>query len=148
MARKFEKDLPETTVHDEQLRYILDSILNYAIPLIPVNGSIGFLTKSLDIQKGLGDTKTLSEKEGKYIEILIAFTGYKKTIEKLQAVMEIPSFEKEEPIDLILQLVKDLVEKNRGIIKFEMNEKKPETHISLRLPVERRKVVYYRTANA
>src|SRR4030043_437864 len=33
--RKFEKDLPETIVHDEQLRYILNSILQEAIPSVP-----------------------------------------------------------------------------------------------------------------
>lgn len=147
IAKKFEKDLPETIVHDEQLKYILNSILDYALPLIPVNGNIGFLTKSFDIQKGAGASKTLPEEEGRYIEILIVFTGYEKTIEKLQAISGIPS-EKEEPIDLILQLIKDLVEKNRGIIKFEVNEKKPETLISLKFPVERRKVVYYRSTNA
>ena len=56
--RKFEKDLPETTVHEEQLRYILNSLLQYAIPSIPPSGSIGFLTKSSDLPKETDGNKT------------------------------------------------------------------------------------------
>jgi signal transduction histidine kinase len=46
--KKMEKDLPETSMHDEQVRFILNSILQYAILSTPPNGTIGFLIKSLD----------------------------------------------------------------------------------------------------
>ena len=72
--KKFEKDLPETIVHEEQLRYILNSILQYAIPSIPPNGSIGFLTKSFHIQKRQVKLNFV-RKDGRYIEIMIVFTG-------------------------------------------------------------------------
>ena len=49
--KKLEKDLPETVVHDEQLKYILNALLQYAIPSIPPHGSIGFLTKSFEYVK-------------------------------------------------------------------------------------------------
>ena len=50
--RKYEKDLPETSIHDEQLRYMISSILHYAFPTIPPDGSIGFMTKTWDAAKG------------------------------------------------------------------------------------------------
>ena len=148
IIKKFEKDLPETIVHEGQLIFILNSILDYAITSVHPNGTIGFLTKSLDIQKGVGESKTWPQEDGRYIEILIGFTGAKKPIEKLGTVSEFLAVKQEEVIDLILRLVKDMVEKNRGMMKFEVNEKKTETYISLRLPVERRTVVYYQSINA
>ena len=66
-----EKDLSETIVHNEQWRYILNSFFDYAIPLIPVNRNIGFLTRSFEIQKEVAQSKTLQEKEERYTEILI-----------------------------------------------------------------------------
>jgi nitrogen-specific signal transduction histidine kinase len=146
--KKFEKDLPETVVHDEQLRYIFNSLLQYAIPSIPPNGSIGFLTKSFNVQKQTGDDKSILQKDGRYIEILIVFTGYKKPVEQLESVLGIPTIKKEESIELELRLIKEIIEKNKGMIKLEINEKKPRTLISLKLPIERRKVIYYQSTNA
>ena len=37
-------------------------------------------------------------------------------------------------MDLKLLLVKEIVRKNHGIMKFEVDEKKPRTQISLHLP--------------
>lgn len=148
IIKKFETDLPETVVPDEQLRFILNSIIDYAITSSHLNGTIGFLTKSFDIQKGANEGKAWPQEDGRYIEILIGFKGYKKPIEKLETIPEILSIKQEEVIDLILRLVKDMVEKNRGMMKFEVNEKKNETLISMRLPVERRKVVYYKSIDA
>ena len=141
--KKFEKDLPETIVHDEQLRYILNSLLQYAIPSIPPNGSIGFLTKSFDLPTQTADDKKLLQKDGRYIEILIVFTGYKKPVEQFETVLGIPAVQKEEAIELELRFIKEIIQKNQGMMKFEVNEKKPRTLISLKFPIERRKVIYY-----
>ena len=146
--RKFEKDLPETVVHDEQLRYIFNSLLQYAIPSIPPNGSIGFLTKSLYAQRQTDDDKAVLQVDGRYIEVLIVFTGYKKPVEQLETVLGIPALRQEESIELEMRLIKEIIEKNRGMIKFEMNPKKPRTLISLKFPMERRKVIYYQSTNA
>lgn len=148
IIKKYEKDLPETIVHDDQLRYILNSLIQYAIPSIPPNGSIGFLTKSLNNQKETGGDKTLLQKDGRYIKIVIIFTGYKKPTEHLEAVLGIPFDQKEEPIELELRLVKEIVKKNQGVMRFEVNEKKPRTLVSLKFPTERRKVIYYQSTNA
>jgi nitrogen-specific signal transduction histidine kinase len=145
--KKFEKDLPETIVHDEQLRYILNALLQYAIPSIPPNGSIGILTKSFDMPTQTGDSKKFVQKDGRYIEILIVFTGFKKPIEQFETVLGIPAVQKEEAIELELRLIKEIIQKNQGMMKFEVNEKKPRTLISLKFPIERRKLIYYQPGN-
>jgi nitrogen-specific signal transduction histidine kinase len=146
--KKFEKDLPEIIIHEEQLRYILNSLLQYAIPSIPPNGSIGFLTKSFDIEREMGVNKTLAKKDERYIEIMIVFTGYKKPVEPFETVLGIPATPEEQGVELELRLIKEIIQRNRGMMKFEVNEKKPRTLISIRFPVERRKVIYYPSANS
>jgi nitrogen-specific signal transduction histidine kinase len=141
--KKFEKDLPETTVHEEQLRYILDALLQYALPSIPPSGSIGFLTKSLDPRTEAADANKSQRKNGGYIEILIIFTGYKKPVEQFESVLGIPALQKEEAVELELRLIKEIIQKNQGMMKFEVNEKKPRTIVSLKFPIERRKLIYY-----
>jgi len=136
--KKLEKDLPETVVHDEHLKYILNSILQFAIPFIPLNGSIGLLTKSF-----APEGERMIRRDGKYIEILIAFTGYKKPVEPFETLLGIPGVPTGDPIELELRLAREMIQKNQGLMKFEVNETKPRTLISLRFPVERRRNIYY-----
>jgi nitrogen-specific signal transduction histidine kinase len=145
--KKFQKDLPETAVHDEQLRYILNALLQYAVPSIPPNGSIGFLTKSFEAERETAEDKKTIRRDGKYIEILIVFTGYKKPSEKFETVLGIQGSQKEEAVELELRLIKEIIQKNRGVMKFEVNEKTPRTLISLKFPIERRKLIYYQPVN-
>jgi nitrogen-specific signal transduction histidine kinase len=145
--KKFEKDLPETIVHDEQLRYILNALLQYAVPFITPNGSIGFLTKSFDSEAETAGGKTSHHRDGRYVEILVVFTGYKKPFEEFETVLGIPAVQKEEAVELELRLIKEIIQKNQGVMKFEVNEKKPRTVISLKFPIERRKLIYYQPAN-
>jgi hypothetical protein len=49
--RRFENDLPEVICSDEQLRYILESVLQYVLGLMPSGGENFFSTKSLVIQE-------------------------------------------------------------------------------------------------
>ncbi|OGP95467.1 MAG: hypothetical protein A2157_05795 [Deltaproteobacteria bacterium RBG_16_47_11] len=144
--KKLEKDLPETMIHDEQLRYILDSLLQYILPSILPNGSIGFLTKSIIRPKGKSEDASLPEKNGKYIEVLIVFTGYKKPMDAYETIFGLSPIQKEETIELELRLIHEMMKKYRGIMKFEVNDKKPRTLISLQFPTERRKVTYFQSA--
>lgn len=146
--KKFQKDLPETVVHDEQLKYIFNALLQYALPSIPPNGSIGILTQSFEGAHGVSEDKKYFQGDGRYIEILIVFTGYKKPIETFQTVLGISNVQKEEAVELELQLIKEVIRKNQGMMKFQVNEKKPRTMISLKFPIERRKVIYYPSMNA
>jgi hypothetical protein len=139
--RNFEKDLPEPIVSDEQLGFILDSVLQYAITVMPPNGCIEFLTKSFALQKEMEGGQGFFKKNGRYIEILVAFTYYKKPMEQFGKELETPVPQKEVVPDLVFRLVDDIVDRNQGTIKLEFDETKAKTFISLKFPVERRKVV-------
>jgi len=145
--KKYEKNLPETIVHEEQLRYIFNSLVKYVLPSIPPNGSIGFLTKSSNNSPKMELDGTPIQKDRGYIEIIIVFTGYKKPCEHLSKVLGIPLPQQEETVELELRLIKDIIKKNAGAMKFEVDEKKPRTLISLKFPIERRKVIYYPSAS-
>jgi len=139
LFKTLEKNLPETAVPDDQLRYILSCMLQYIMALIPVNGNLGLFTKNVVLQREMGD-----DREWKFVEILIAYTGYRKPAEPLRSPVGIPAHQREKILDLALKLVDEIVQRNRGIMKFEEDEKKAKATITLRFPVERRKVVYYR----
>ena len=144
ILRKYENDLPETFIHDEQVRFILNSILQYAILSTPFEGSMGFLTRSVD-QKGTvtGEEKVIPLKDRRYIEVLIVSTGHKDPFEQLESSAEGPTIENEKTIGLILQLIRELIQRSQGMIEFDVDEKKAKTVFTLRLPCERRQVVYY-----
>jgi nitrogen-specific signal transduction histidine kinase len=146
LFKKYEKDLPETVVHEEQLKYIFNSLLEFLILTIPPNGTIGFLTKSPNTYEHT-DPKAKQKDDKGFIYIMIVFTGYKKSAEQFKSVLGIPAPEQEEPIDLELRLIKELIQQNRGGMKVEFNEKKSRTLISLKFPIERRKTVYYPSVN-
>jgi nitrogen-specific signal transduction histidine kinase len=145
--KKYEQSLPETVVHEEQLRYIFSSLIQYAISAIPINGSVGFLTKSLNSHKKSGSGKPSLKEDRGFIEIMIIFTGYKKQNEQFKNVLGIQAPQQEESIELELRLIKEIVQKNQGMMEFEVNEKKPRTLISLKFPMERRKVIHYPSTN-
>jgi signal transduction histidine kinase len=144
ILKKLEKDLPETIVPDEQLKYILGSVLQYAIALMPPNGSLGLSTRSITLEKEAGEVDSLFKKDGKYIEISVVFPGYQRPSEPAS---ETAALQKEEASDLILRFVKEVVLRNQGTMKMGADEKKTKTYIFLRFPVERRKVVYYQSVN-
>jgi hypothetical protein len=143
IIKKCEKDLPETFIHDEQVRFILNSILQYSILSTPVEGTIGFLIKSFDFQNGGSDGKISPERSGGYIEAAIGFIGSKISAESPNEIPSSPPAQKEETAKLILELVKEILQKNHGNMTHEVDPKKPRTLITLRLPIERRKVIYY-----
>jgi light-regulated signal transduction histidine kinase (bacteriophytochrome) len=148
VLKKYEKDLPETVVHDEQLRYILHSLLRYTISSVSPNGSIIWITKSFQIQKGLVVDEAAPEKDGRYVEIMVVFSEYKSPIEDVENLSGISASQIKDTRDLVLRLVKEMIQKNKGRIRIEVDEKKPRTFISLIFPVERRSSVYYPSINA
>jgi hypothetical protein len=88
----------------------------------------------------------LSSQNGRWIEIIFFFNGIRRTTEPFETVLGIDSFPQGEAIELELRLVKEMIQKNRGTMRFEVNEKKARTLIFLRFPVERRDVYYYPSA--
>ncbi len=144
IKKQFEKDLPETSVPDEQLRYILDSVIQYTLLSMPANGSIGFLTRLFDIGVLKERERGHLPKDGKYIEILVVSTGYEKGDEEGRVVPGISNYyQEEEAIELILKLAKEIIKKNRGMMRYKVYEDKPMTFISLVLPIERRNIIHY-----
>jgi hypothetical protein len=144
IKKQFEKDLPETILPDEQLRYILNSVIEYVLVSIPLSGSIGFLTRSLDIEALTTEEKQQLQKDGKYVEVLIVSTSGEKPGEPVEVVPEIPAFpQPEEATELILKLAKEIIKKNRGMMRQKVYEDKKMAFISVILPIERRNVVRY-----
>ena len=144
LLKRFEKDLPETIVPDEQLRYILGSILQYAIVLTPPSWNIAISTRSLMLEREAGEAETLFKQNGKYVEISVVFAGRQKQNEPASGAT--PP-QKEETPHLLLQFVKEVALRNHGTMRIGADEKRTKTFISLRFPVERRKVVYYPAMN-
>ncbi len=147
VLKRYEKNLPETIVHDEHLRYILNSLIQYALPLIPSNGGIGFITRSFNAHKEKDDDKEIQKKEKAYIKIAIIFTGYKKQIEPYETLLGIPSIEGNKAMDFELRFVKEIIQQNYGELDFFIDHKKNHTYISLKIPIERRRVISYPSTN-
>ena len=142
IVKKCEEDLPETYVHNEQVRFILHSVLQYAIFLTPRNETIGFLLKALDFQDTTDTKKGSPEKKKGYVEVVVGFDGDGKLAGPLENLLKMPE-EQRQPTDLILILVNEILTKNRGSMTIESNGKRPKTLITLRVPIERRNVVNY-----
>jgi nitrogen-specific signal transduction histidine kinase len=138
--KRYEKDLPDTFIHPEQVRFILHSALQYAILSTPPSEVIGFLMKSSD--NGTGAEKTLAEDKRGYIEVMMGFNGDGKPVDPSENLSEAPGDQSKGMADLILKLAKDLLERNHGMM-IETHGKRSEILIALRFPIERRKVVYY-----
>jgi hypothetical protein len=144
IKKQFEKDLPETILPDEQLRYILNSVIESVLLSIPLNGNIGFLTRSFDVEALTSEEKIQLQRDGRYLEILVVSTSSEKPSEQIEVVPEIPSHpQQEEATELILKLAKEIIKKNKGMMRQRVYEDKKITFISLVLPIERRNVVRY-----
>ncbi|MGD0915257.1 MAG: hypothetical protein ABSB22_02260 [Thermodesulfobacteriota bacterium] len=145
--KKFEKDLPEAIVPDEQLRFILDSVLQYAIALMPSHGSVEFLARSIVLpREGVGDQEFFKRNE-KSVEIMVVFTGYGESKEESEKGLGVPIAKEEVVSDLVLRLVDMVVKMNQGTMQFEVDETESKHRIVLKFPQERRKVVHYQLAH-
>jgi len=142
IIKKYEKNLPETYVHDEQLRFILNSILQHAILSAPTDGTIEVLIKSFDFQSARDKMASLKRGEG-FVEFIVAFPGVSKASKFPDGLTQRRGPEKESTNHLVLLLAKDILQRNRGTMTIEVDEGKPRTLITLRFPIERRKVIHY-----
>ncbi|OGP93366.1 MAG: hypothetical protein A2156_13105 [Deltaproteobacteria bacterium RBG_16_48_10] len=144
LSKKLEENLPEIIVPDEQLKYILNSVLQYVILSIPPDGSIEFLTTSFVFQGEIGGTQAFFERYGGYIEISVVFSGGREPGgQPATAWGRISTTHMDEALEFILRLVKGMVLRNWGKMNFETDKKKGKTILSLRFPLERRKVFFY-----
>jgi hypothetical protein len=146
IKKQFDKDLPEAWFPDEQLRYLLNSVVECLLLSIRPEGSIGFLTRLFDPETLNGDEKKQLQKDRRYLEILAVSASDGegspgKESEFSQGMLS--HHNQEEAIQLILKLMKEIITKNRGVMRYKAYDDKPMTFISLILPVERRNVVHY-----
>jgi nitrogen-specific signal transduction histidine kinase len=148
IRKQYEEDLPETSLRDEQLRFIINSILQYAIPSIPPHGSIGFLTRSNESQKVMDGGKSPLQKNEKYIEVLAGFTGYQNGSQPLEDILANPVSSEKEKDDFVLHLVEEIIKMNRGMMEIKVDDDKLITMISLILPMEERRTVHYQSTTA
>lgn len=149
IKKQFDRDLPEAILSDEQLRYLLNSVVECLLLSIPLQGSIGFLTRILNPEALDEEEKSRLQKDRTYLEILaVSASDADVTPGKENEVSSgIPApAQQDGEIQLILKLVKGIVTKNRGVMRYRVYDDKPMTFISLILPAERRKVVRYRSS--
>jgi len=143
VKKQFEPNLPETSLTDEQLSFILNSVFDYILFSSPLNGGMGILTRSIGSHQWNGEGKESLQKDTKYIEILI-LSKYANSSHPLEnPLASISNENQEERMDLILQLVKKTIENHRGAMKTKGNSRKEMHLISLVLPIERRNVFQF-----
>ncbi|MGD0886888.1 MAG: hypothetical protein ABSA46_18760 [Thermodesulfovibrionales bacterium] len=139
-----EKELPETIVSDEQMIFILDSVLQYATSSLSSGGAIEILTRSFDHQVQTGEGQSFLRERGKRVEIAFTFTDYQNRSEQpVKAYEGLSLPQKERALDLLLRLVLAVVERNQGTMQFETDGAKEKRSLVLKLPAERRRSVHY-----
>lgn len=140
------EELPETTFHDEQVRFLLNLVLQYAILSTPSGGSIEIVTRFINDQK-TEESPRLDQQKSKYSEISISSFAPPYSLNEPVRVGEVPEIQRDGTSQFILRLIKEMIQRNRGLIDFQVDRVKSGIRISLKFPVERRRVAYYRPVN-
>jgi len=146
LKKTLSEELPETIFHDEQVRFILNLVLQYTILSTPSGGSIEIVTQFVNHQKEQ-DLSSLDPQKSKYSEILISSSGPKDSLNQSPGVAGVQEIRREGTSHFILRLIKEMIRRNQGMIDFQMDQVKSRIRISLRFRVERRRLAYYRPAN-
>ena len=134
VKRQFEKDLPETSIREDHLRYVLNWVVQYAISSASLNGNLGLFTRAFDFQEVKDDSQSSLKKDRRYIEVILFFT----TDEKVNGVpgtgLGDQALMRENQNDFILPLVEEIISANGGIIRVKADPKKHYTQLLLILP--------------
>lgn len=146
LTKTLDEELPETIFQDEQVRLILNLVLQYVILSTPSSGRIEIVTQFVNNQKEQ-DLSSIDPLKSKYSEILISSSHPNYPLSESPGAPEVPKIEREGTSHFILRLVREMIRRNQGMIDFQMDQTKSRTRISLKFPVERRRVAYYRPVN-
>ena len=141
VTREFEWNLPETIVPDEHMRYMLRSLLGYAVNVMPSYGFLRFSTRSSvsgATKEQMGFTVV-----GRAIEITTAFSAVMKRKEEPPAGLEMISNNEREILKFQIWLLENVVKRNQGNLTFAVDKEKDEITIFVKFPIERRRVVCY-----
>ena len=137
IKKQFQKDLPETTLPEAQLRDILQTLMHYITRTIPVHGTLGLLTRLANSRGEDEDGKGQTKEDGKSIEVLLAFDHPDKETDRF------PSLQNRKGMGFLLLLVREILKKNNGVLEVKPSNKHAMTLISLMLPVERKTVFQF-----
>jgi len=143
--KQFEKNLPDAGIHVEELRFILNWVLEYAIISTRPNQTIALLTRSLEAEEAHEVIRPPQQRGAKRVEIVIASGHYEDWNKQVQVPPTTTATQYEGERSWILSLVDEIVQKNRGSLQLSEGRLRM---ISLILPVERRNLVYYAQALA
>jgi signal transduction histidine kinase len=146
LNKTLNEELPETLFQDEQLRFILNLVLQYAILSTPSGGRIEIVTQLVDNEKEQ-DLSSIDSLRNKYSEILISSSHPNHSSNESPGAPEVPKIERDGTSHFILRLVREMIRRNQGMIDFQRDQMKSRTRISLKFPIERRRVFYYRPVN-
>jgi len=113
---------------------------------MPVRETLGLSTRSFFLQEPPPE-QALFGNGGQYVEITLFFTGCKKPVELLRKGTEKKAVQKEDPLDLLLKMVNEIVRRNRGVMKLQGDEREAKLSISLEFPVERRRTFEHPSGN-
>jgi hypothetical protein len=132
VKKQFEKDLPETSIPYDHLKYILNWVVQYIRSSISSNGNIGFLTRSLGFKEVKEESQSFPKPDRKYIEIIIFFMAHEEVKEAPEIKMGAKALVREN--DFIFPLVEEIIRMDRGIINVKVDKNKQWKQISLILP--------------
>jgi hypothetical protein len=138
--KQFEKNLPDAGVHVEELRFILNWVLEYVILSTPRNQMIALLTRSLGAEEAHETIGSTQQREAHRVEIVIASGQYEEWNKHASDSPAARAVQNEGESSWMLSLVDEVVQKNRGSLQVSEGRLKM---ISLILPVERRSAVSY-----
>jgi hypothetical protein len=144
--KNLEKELPETVVPDEHMAFIVDSIVQYAIVVMPFGGNIIFSTESSSVAPRptcAAPVTTGGDYSRKSVEITAVYQG---SDEQLRTELKSRPVQRETAMNLLLRLVRILVRENKGTMEHEADETKARGHIVLKFSSDRRKEVHYQPA--
>ena len=125
------------------MRFIFDSLVQYALALMPSGGNIEFLTKSVELPEAPNEDKGVFKRGGRCIQIGMNFTGMRNSMAEAGKRFEPPPTREEVLSNLVYRLVDRIVKKNQGMITCAADEKGTNYAISVTFPADRRKIVYY-----
>ena len=132
VKKQFEKELPETSVPYDHLKYILNWVIQYTSSSISSNGNIGFLTRSLDFKDFKEDSQSFPKQGRKYIEVIIFFLAHEEMKETPEVKVGAKALVREN--DFIFPLIEEIIRMDRGIINMKVDKNKQWKQISLILP--------------
>jgi hypothetical protein len=146
VSKDYHAHLLEITVHEEQLRFILSSVLQYAILTTSVNGSIRIVTKPVVLQKSPEEEKIVPLK-GRFSEVSIQCSYVESPIPDSGKKVESPAPPREEGFRSLLLVSREIVQRHQGSFEFKVDDRDLRKSITLRFPAERRQSFYYKSAH-